>query len=309
MGLAKEDVMKAVQLHGYGDVDQLHYEDVPTPEPGTGEVLVRVFATSVNPIDWKLRQGHLKEQIPLLFPVILGRDVSGEVVAVGAGVSNPKVGDQVMGLVNRSYAEYLTAKADVLALLPEGLNNEQAGALPLVTLTGAQLIEDGIKPKAGQKILVTGAVGGVGRTAVHVAKKHGAYVIAGVRGKQRKEAEQLGADEIVALDEDRGIACIKDVDAIADTVDGGTIEKLIPTLRKDGVLASVLGKPLAAQQAGIRVEAIWARPDATRLRQLAEDVQKREFKMPISERFRLSQAREAQQLAEKGAKGKVLLVP
>ncbi|HSU31353.1 MAG TPA: NADP-dependent oxidoreductase [Bryobacteraceae bacterium] len=301
--------MKAVQLHGYGDVDQLRYEDVPTPEPGPGEVLVKVFATSINPVDWKLRQGHLKEQIPLSFPAILGRDVSGEVVAVGAGVSHPKVGDKVMGLVNRSYAEYLTAKAEVLALVPDGLNREEAGALPLVTLTGAQLIEQGVKPKSGDRVLVTGAAGGVGRTAVHVAKKHGAYVIAGVRDKQKREAEGLGADEVVALDKDQGIACLKNLDAIADTIDGETIEKLIPTLKRGGVLASVLGKPSGAEKADIRVEPVWAQPDASRLRQLAEDIQKREFKMPISNRFRLSQAAEAQKFAEKGASGKVLLVP
>jgi len=301
--------MKAVQLHGYGDVDQLRYEDVPTPEPGPGEVLVKVFATSINPVDWKLRQGHLKEQIPLSFPAILGRDVSGEVVAVGAGVSHPKVGDKVMGLVNRSYAEYLTAKAEVLALVPDGLNREEAGALPLVTLTGAQLIEQGVKPKSGDRVLVTGAAGGVGRTAVHVSKKHGAYVIAGVRDKQKREAEGLGADEVVALDKDQGIACLKNLDAIADTIDGETIEKLIPTLKRGGVLASVLGKPSGAEKADIRVEPVWAQPDASRLRQLAEDIQKREFKMPISNRFRLSQAAEAQKFAEKGASGKVLLVP
>lgn len=301
--------MKAVQLHGYGDVDQLRYEEVPTPEPGDGEVLIKVLATSINPVNWKLRAGHLKELMPLQLPAILGRDVSGEVVAVGRNVQGVKAGDKVIGLVNRSYAEYLTAKADTLAPVPDGLNLEEAGVLPLVTLTGAQLIEHGVKPTPGQTVLVTGAVGSVGRTAVHVAKKHGAHVVAGVRAKQKKEAEELGAHAIVALDDGREIASLKDLDAIADTIDGEVIARLLPALKKSGVLASVLGKPKAAEGSGIRVEPVWAQPDRVRLRQLAEDVQRGEFTIPISKRFKLSDIRHAQEFAEKGAGGKVLITP
>ena len=301
--------MKAVQLHGYGDVDQLRYEDVPTPEPGADEVLIKVIATSINPVDWKIREGHLKERMPLQLPAILGRDVAGEVAGLGSNVRNLKIGDKVLGLVNRSYAEYLTTKADVLAVVPEGLNMEEAGVLPLVTLTGAQLIEQGVKPKSGQTILVTGAVGSVGRTAVHVAKKHGARVIAGVRAKQKKEAEALGVDAIVALDDDREIASLKDLDAIADTVNGEVIAKLFPAVKKSGVLASVLGRPKTAEGSGIRIEPVWAQADGGRLRQLAEEVRRGEFAIPIARRFKLSEIREAQQFAEKGASGKVLITP
>src|ERR1017187_5953272 len=114
--------MKAVLLHGYGGVDQLSYEDVPEPVPGPGEVLVRVISTSVNPIDYKIRSGMLKVRMPLKFPAILGRDVAGEVRSLSEGVTRFRVGDKVMGLVNRSYAEYLTANADVLARIPECLD-------------------------------------------------------------------------------------------------------------------------------------------------------------------------------------------
>jgi NADPH:quinone reductase-like Zn-dependent oxidoreductase len=190
--------MKAVLLVAYGGVDQLNYTEAPDPKPNPGEVLVKVAGTSLNPIDWKLRTGHVKNLMPLQLPAILGRDVAGEVVALGAGVTKFKKGDKVLGLVNQSYAELLTAKAEDLALIPEGLDMDQAAVIPLVTLTGAQLIEKGVRPKAGETVLVTGALGGVGRTAVFIAKLHGAIVIAGVRKSQKPEAQLLGADRVVA---------------------------------------------------------------------------------------------------------------
>ena len=300
--------MKAVRLHGYGDVDQLHYEEVPTPEPADDEVLVKVTAISLNPVDWKIRQGFLKAAVPLQFPVILGRDVSGQVTAAGSKVQNMKVGDKVFGMVNFTYAEYLKDKPENLAILPDGLDAEKAAAYPVVTLTGAQLMERGVQPKPGMTILVTGAVGSVGRAAVHVAKTHGATVMAGVRAKQKTDAGTLGADRVVAIDDDAEIATLKDLDAIADTVGGETIAKLIPALKKSGVVASVLGKPKGAEEAGIRVAEIYAQPDSPRLRALGEELARGEFTIPIAGRFRLSEMREAHQFAEH-AGGKVLIIP
>jgi NADPH:quinone reductase-like Zn-dependent oxidoreductase len=300
--------MKAVQLHGYGDVDQLRYEDVPEPTVGLDEVLVKVAGASVNPIDWKLRAGDLKNMMPLQFPVILGRDASGEITAVGQNVRNFKVGQQVLGLVNGGYAEYVAAKATVFGRLPEGLDVESAGVLPLVTLTGTQLIERAVKPRPGQTVLVTGAVGSVGRSAAHAAKKLGANVIAGVRANQKEEAESLGAYRIVALDDEQELASLKDLDAIADTIGGGLAVKLISKLKKSGVFGSVLGKPQTDRQ-DVTIEAIMAQPDSARLEQLAKDVQKGEFTIPIGKRLKLSEIREAHRFAEKGGRGKVLLVP
>src|SRR5579875_3392293 len=177
--------MKAIQMHGYGGVDQLRYDDVPTPTPGADEVLGRVAATSVNPIDWKLRRGDLKGRMDVQFPVIPGRDVAGEVVEAGANVTQFKPGQKVMALANRTYAEFVSVAAQALAHIPDGLDFDQAAAMPLVTTTGAQLI-DHIAPHAGDTLLVTGAVGSVGRTAVYVARQRGARVIAGVRGRQKK---------------------------------------------------------------------------------------------------------------------------
>lgn len=301
--------MKAVQLHGYGDVDQLRYEDVPTPTPGPDEVLVKVAATSVNPIDWKIRAGYLKDMMRLQFPVILGRDVAGEVVAIGANVSKWRPGQRVMGLVNRSYAEFLTASADVLTPIPEGLDFERAGVLPLVVTTGAQLAEH-VQPKRGDTILVTGALGSVGRTAVYVAKQAGARVIAGVRAMQKDAAHSLNADQIVAIDSDEEIEKLPELDAIADTVDHDVIRKLIPKLKRGGVLGSVLGKPKEADGKDIRVEAFMAQPDPVQLQQLAEAVRVGALLIPIARKFKLSEAAEAQKLAEQGGvDGKIALIP
>jgi len=124
--------MKAVLLEGYGDTDQLRYEDVPTPTPGEGEVLIRVISTSINPLDYKIREGALKDVMPLHFPAVLGRDVAGEVSALGPGVDNLRPGDKVMGLVNHSYAEYVTTRAADLCRIPQGLDPQDAGVLPLI---------------------------------------------------------------------------------------------------------------------------------------------------------------------------------
>jgi NADPH:quinone reductase-like Zn-dependent oxidoreductase len=263
----------------------------------------------LNPIDWKLRAGHLKEMMPLQFPAILGRDVAGEVAAVGAGVSRFKVGDKVLGMVNHSYAELLAAKEAELAKIPEGLKLDAAAVIPLVTLTGVQLIEKGVKPQAGQVVLVTGAVGAVGRTAVYIAKAHGAVVIAGVRKSQKSEAQLLLADKVIALDDDQEISGLEELDAIADTVNGPVIEKLLPKLKKGGVLATVLGKPPAADKYDIQVAAIFAQPDAKRLGELAEDVRTGDLVIPIAQRFKLSEIRAAQTAGEKGAGGKILVTP
>src|SRR5665213_2480903 len=218
-GEGRGELMKAVQMHGYGGVDQLRYEDVPDPKPGPGEVLVKVGATSVNPIDWKIRRGDMKDMMPLRFPVILGRDIAGEVVETGSNVTNLKPGQRVMGLVNHSYAEFLTAASDVLTVIPDGLDDKQAGSLPLVITTGAQLV-DQVRPGRGDTILVTGAYGNVGRTAVYEAKQRGARVIAAVLFAQKEDARSLGADQIVATDRDDEIASLPMLDAIADTVGG-----------------------------------------------------------------------------------------
>jgi NADPH:quinone reductase-like Zn-dependent oxidoreductase len=301
--------MKAVVLKDYGGIEQLELRDVPDPKAGAGEVVVKLAATSVNPIDYKLRSGAARGRMPLELPAILGRDIAGEVVELGSGVTGVRVGDRVLGLGTRSYAEKASIRADSLAPIPQGLDPVDAAALPLVVTTGAQLAAHA-DPKAGQTVLVTGAVGGVGRVAVFVAKERGARVIAGVRGKQREAARALGADEIVALDDDGDLRRLPELDVIADTVSGETIAKLIPRLRSGGVLASVLGEPAAAKGKPIEVRAFMAQPDGKLLGRYAQSVAQGRLTIPIAERLPLAKAGEAQQRAEEhSVAGKILLIP
>jgi NADPH:quinone reductase-like Zn-dependent oxidoreductase len=302
--------MKAARLHSYGDPSQLRYEETAMPNYGDNEVLVRMHATSINPIDVKIRSGAAKSRFAIEFPAILGRDLSGEVVETGRNVQGFPKGMRVMALANGTYAEYTVAKADVLAPIPDALSFEQAGALPLVTTTGAQLIERAVKPKAGQTVLVTGALGGVGRTAVHVARKHGARVLAGVRAKEKEDASKLNVDGVVAIDSEEEIGHLHDLDAIADTVGGTTIQRLLKTIRKGGVLGSVLGQPEGANKFDIHVEAFMAQPDASRLYQLADDVARHEFSIPVARTMKLQDIQEAHRIFELGGlSGKIVLVP
>jgi len=191
--------MKAIVVHQYGGPEVLKFEDYPDPVPGEGEVLVRVAATSVNPIDYKRRAGLTKDFYPLRFPGLIGVDMAGTVVKIGPGVEGFSVGDQVFAMADNTYAELCAVKAAVLAKVPKGLDLIQAAALPLVTTTGNQLLSaTGIK--AGQTVLVVGAVGNVGRSAVFTAKERGATVIAGVLKRQMDEAKTVCADRAVATD-------------------------------------------------------------------------------------------------------------
>jgi NADPH:quinone reductase-like Zn-dependent oxidoreductase len=301
--------MKAVVLHEYGGPDKLIYEDVPDPVAGEGQVLVRVAATSVNPIDYKLRSGAAKDRFPLELPAILGRDISGVVRELGKGVSGFKPGDKVMALGNRAYAELAVVAAKDLAFVPERLDLVKAAALPLVTLTGEQLITRGTKIQAGQTVLVTGAVGNVGRSAVWTAKKAGAIVIAGVKKAQIKVAETVGADQVLALDDKAAVAKLGFIDAVADTVGGETAENLLGKVKQGGIFASVLGPPAnAGMHPTVKIEEIQSMPDAGTLRTMAEDVAAGWLVIPIDRMVPLAEAGKAHAAAEKGGIGKILLL-
>src|SRR5580693_8803367 len=193
--------MKAIVVHEYGGPNVLKYEEYADPVPGPAEVLVRVAAASVNPIDYKRRAGLTKDFYPMQFPGLIGVDMSGTVAKLGPGVEGFSVGDQVFAMADNTYAELCVVKAAVLAKVPKGLDLIQAAALPLVTVTGNQLLAaTGIK--AGQTVLIVGAVGNVGRSAVFTAKERGAKVLAGVLKRQMDEAKTLGADQVVATDDD-----------------------------------------------------------------------------------------------------------
>jgi NADPH:quinone reductase-like Zn-dependent oxidoreductase len=301
--------MKAIVLTAYGDVDKFELRELPDPHAGSDAIVVRMAGASINPIDWKMRTGAAKGRFPVEFPGILGRDASGTVVEVGKGVTGFAVGDRVLGLVMGAYAELVAAPAACWAKVPPGLDVAEAGALPLVVLTGAQLIEKAVEPAAGSTVLVTGAVGSVGRVAVFAAKKLGAKVWAGVRASQRAEVANLGADGVVALDDDADVAKLPTFDAIADTVDGDTIKKLYGKIKPGGVIGSVLGEPAGAKERGIRVHAFTAQPDSVMLAKYAAAVAARELTIPIAKKLPLAAAAEAQTFAERGKpNGKVLLL-
>ncbi|RYZ07076.1 MAG: NADP-dependent oxidoreductase [Myxococcales bacterium] len=303
--------MKAVVLNGYGDVEHLELKEVDEPSPGPRQIKVKVAAASVNPVDWKIRRGDLRAMMPIHLPVILGRDVSGEVIAIGAEVREFKVGDRVMGLVEHGYAEVVVASVEAFALVPPEVPLPTAAALPLVGLTGVQLVEEAVRAHAGERILVTGAVGSVGRVAVFAAKRRGAQIIAGVRSRQRPEAKKLDVDEIVALDDPQELERLRPVDAIADTVNGKVMaalldrDKVVP----GGVIGTVLQPPLGAKEQGLRVHAMLAHPDSAALAGIAAAAASGELVIPIGRQFPLSQAPAAQHVAEAGGVGKVLLVP
>ncbi len=301
--------MKAIVVHEYGGPEVLKFEEYPDPVPGRGEVLVRVAAASVNPIDYKRRAGLTKDFYPMQFPSLIGVDMSGTVVKVGPGVVTFTAGHRVFAMADNTYAELCVVKADVLADIPEGLDLIEAAALPLVTVTGNQLLSaTGIK--ARQTVMVVGTVGNVGRSAVFTAKDCGATVIAGVLKRQMDEAKTIGADQVVATDDDTAIANLAPLDAVANTVGGRTAEKLIAKVKPGGVFATVLGAPQnAAKYPSVKVVPVFSKFDRKTLQFMAEAVRDGKLVIPISEKMPLSEAAEAQAAAEKGGIGKILLVP
>ena len=234
--------------------------------------------------------------------------MAGTVVNIGPGVEDFSAGDQVFAMADDTYAELCVVKAAILAKIPKGLDLIQAAALPLVTVTGNQLLSaTGIK--AGQTVLVVGAAGNVGRSAVFTAKARGATVIAGVLKRQIDDAKTVGADQVVATDDDTAIANLPPLDAVADTVGGRTAEKLIAKVKPGGVYASVVGAPQnAAEYSSVKVATVFSKFDRKTLEFMAEAVRDGKLVIPISLKLPLSEAAEAQAAAEKGGVGKILLV-
>jgi NADPH:quinone reductase-like Zn-dependent oxidoreductase len=303
--------MKAVVLHEYGGPEKLKFEDgVPEPQIGGNTVLIAAAAASVNPIDWKLRSGARQKDSPLTFPAILGRDVSGVVRAVGANVKHFKVGERVLALTFKTYAELVAVDDSVVTHLPDGVDLADSAAIPLVALTGDQLVRLATNVKVGQVVLITGALGGVGRSAVHSAKKIGAQVIAGVRGKDLDAARSLGVSDVLAIDDDSAIEKFRLVDAIADTVGGGVATKLIVKVKQGGSFgyASVLPEGAAALDPSVKITRVGARPDPSKVREFADDVRDGKFILPIGRRMPLRDAAAAHVLGEKGGVGKIILL-
>jgi NADPH:quinone reductase-like Zn-dependent oxidoreductase len=302
--------MKAIVIHEYGGPEVLKFEDVPDPVAGAGEVVVRAAAASINPIDIAQRAGLTKDFAPVTFPGVLGWDLAGTVVSVGPGVTGFSLGEKALAWATHTYAELSAVKAEALVRVPDGLDLIEAAALPLVTTTGNELISVASGAEAGQIALVSGAFGGVGRAALFAAKERGATVIAGVRKSQLEAAKSLGADRVVAIDDDDALNAIGPVDVVANTVRGPTAARLLAKVKPGGVFASVTGAPDNAKDfPSVRVISFVSKQDANTLRHMAEAVAAGKLIIPIERKLPLKDAAAGHAAAERGGNGKVLLLP
>ena len=259
--------MKAVVLREYGGPEKLKFEDnVSDPQMSGDTVLIAATAASVNPIDWKMRSGARRKDFPLSFPAILGRDVSGVVRAVGANVKHFKPGQRVIALSNATYAELVAVNDSDVTHLPDGVDLADAAAIPLIALTGDQLVRLATNVKKGQVVLIAGALGSVGRAAVHTAKKIGAQVVAGVRANELEEARSLDVSDVLAIDDDKAIEKFRLVDAIADTVGGDVATKLIVKVKQGGSFGytAVLPQSAAALRPDLKIARVLAKADPSK---------------------------------------------
>jgi NADPH:quinone reductase-like Zn-dependent oxidoreductase len=301
--------MKAVIIEKYGSPEVLQWKDAADPILNDGDVLIRMSATSVNPFDIKQRSGQYKDYAPVAFPAILGLDVAGTIAQAGRGVSGFAPGDQVFAKARATYAELCAVAARDVAKLPKGLGLVEAAALPTVGLTGYQLVERDAVLKRGETILVTGALGSVGRAVVFFAQSRDAMVIAGVRKAQLDAAKDLGADDVVAVDEPEALARLPALDKAADLVGGPTAEAVLGKVKPGGIFATVLRPPRnAAQYPMVKVVAVQCVPNAAQLLMVGHAAAAGKLKLTIAARFPLAQAAKAHQAAEGHAAGKVLLV-
>jgi NADPH:quinone reductase-like Zn-dependent oxidoreductase len=306
--------MKAIVLHEYGPASALTYEDVEDPKPAAGEVLVRVSATSINPADWLVRSGAVQDIIPIAFPYIPGCDLAGTVVEVGEGVTSFKPGDCVMAMALHTYAELCTVKATNLVTIPDGLEMTTAAALPLVNVTGDTLIRLGANVQPGQTVLITGALGSVGRSAVFAASQIGAQVIAGVRGKRLDAALQLpGVSEAIAIDDDAAIDQLGPLDCVADIVGGKLADKLLAKVKEGGTFGCFPKQNPhdAALYPTVHITTVFGQVDpltmTAQILRYAEAVRDGKLTIPIERIMPLADAAQAQAIAEKGGIAKIVL--
>jgi NADPH:quinone reductase-like Zn-dependent oxidoreductase len=297
--------MQAVLIRETGSPDVLHYEEADRPEPDDGEVLIRVSAVSVNPVDWKQRRGLAQTEVP----AVLGRDVSGTVERSRADGFTE--GDDVFGMAaSGGYAEYTTASAAAIAKKPDGLSHEQAAALPVAGMTAWQAVFDRGGLEHGQTALIAGAAGGVGHLAVQFAKHAGARVIGTGSSRNRDFVLGLGADDYVDYTQQDVGQAVSGVDMAFDTVGGDTTQALVPTVREGGVLVTIASAPPeeAARARGARAELLVMSPSSEQLARIAELVAGGEVRVEISQVLPLTEVRRAHELSESGhTRGKIVL--
>ncbi len=314
MEAVRTDTMKAVRIHNYGGPEVLLYEDAPRPKPVKGEVLVRVHAAGVNPVDWKVREGYAKERLHHKLPLILGWDVAGVVEALGRGVKRFKVGDEVFSRPDSSrdgaYAEYIAIEESEVALKPRSVNFVQAAAIPLACMTAWQALFDTAQLAPGRKILIHAAAGGVGSYAVQLAKWKGAYVIGTASAASHELLRELGVDEAIDYRNQRFEDLVHDADVVLDTIGGETQTRSWNVLRQGGILVSIISPPSEQEAAahGVRGAFLFMHPDADELAQIAALVDAGKLRPIVDTVMPLSDAHKAHEQSQTGhTHGKIVL--
>jgi NADPH:quinone reductase-like Zn-dependent oxidoreductase len=307
--------MKAIRFHSYGAPDVLVYEDAPKPEPAAGEVLVKVHATSVNPIDWKIRAGHLRGFRDYPLPFILGWDVSGVVESVGSGVTAFKPGDEVYGFPdtarNGAYAEYIAVEQTKLAHKPARLDHIHSAAIPLTGLTAWQALFDTARLAAGQKVLIHAAAGGVGHLAIQFAKLKSLYVAGTASGRNQEYLRDLGCDLPIDYQTTRFEDVVHDFDAVIESMGGEVRTRSWKVLKRGGILVALIGPPPSEEDAkahGVRASIIWGQMNAGQLAEIAKLADSGQVRPDIAAVFPLRDAAKAHQMSEtEHVRGKIVL--
>jgi NADPH:quinone reductase-like Zn-dependent oxidoreductase len=304
--------MKAIRIYNYGGPEVLRYEEVAVPTPATGELLIKVQAASVNPLDYKTRAGFLKDYFPHTLPFIPGWDASGIVEAVGSGVTKFKKGDEVYAKTNRdgTYAEYAIVTQTEAAMKPKSVDHIGAAAIPIAALTAWQALFEKGHLAAGQKVLIHAAAGGVGSFAVQLAKWKGAHVIGTASAKNQAFLRELGTDDPIDYEKMRFDDVVDGVDLVFDTIGGDTQERSWKVLKKGGVLISVVQPPAAELVAkyGVHAEMLGMQPNSAQLAEIAKLVDSGQVKVVVERVLPLFEARQAHELSEKGrTRGKIVL--
>ncbi len=313
--------MKAVIINEYGGTDKLQITDVPKPEVGEAEVLVKIKAIGVNPVDWKIRQGGLVKRIPHQLPIILGWDMAGEVETVGFSARRFQVGDQVYGYCRRpivqhgTYAEYIALPESYITRKPQNMPYEQAASVPLAALTAYQSIYGAVNIQQGETILILGASGGVGSFAVQLAKVAGVKVI-GLASKQNHDyLRQLGADEIIDYQEDFVNSCQKiapdGVDVIFDCFGDETLQKSYACIKKGGRMVSLRatqGETEWIEKQQIQFHYVFVEPNVTQLEHITQLIEAEKLSTHISHTLSLDEVAKAHELSQTlHTRGKIVL--
>jgi NADPH:quinone reductase-like Zn-dependent oxidoreductase len=313
-GQAPPPTMSAVQISEFGGTEVLRLVEVPRPEAGPGELLVRVHATAVNPVDTQTRRGWTRSFTGATLPYIPGFDVSGVVAAVGEGVTRFAPGDEVFAMIDLGrgggYAEYVVLEEPEAARKPAGISHAEAASLPLVALTAWQALFETADLQPGQTVLIHAGAGGVGTAAIQLAKWRGARVLTTASARNHELVRSLGADVAIDYTTQRFEEVAREVDVVLDTIAGETQLRSLETLREGGILVGLLGLEDEAHspQRKVRTTAILVRPDAEQLERIGELVASGHLRPLVTHRLPLAEAAEAHRQSEtRRTRGKIVL--